>query len=159
MSTAIGGVLPAVNGVRVLWEQLLGRDVTVTPANAAPSGAMTVAEFCDDRGRLRVLAVADLALTVWAGCALGLIPPGGAEDQIAEGSASASALDNFHEVLNVSTSLFNQDGPHVRLTTLHAPGADLPAELAELARRSGDRRDLTVEIARYGTGRLSFVLA
>jgi hypothetical protein len=151
-------VLPASLGVRNLLEDLLGREVTVAPADpprAEDLRTAVVAVYVDDGLRLSAVLVLDLSLAAFAGAALGLMPVGGAEDCIGEKSLSPTLAENVSELCNVLTALLNREGaPHLRLYQLHLPGAALPSDVAAHALALGNRLDLSVSVARYGAGHL-----
>ena len=147
--------------VRELLTDLLGRDVVVEPADPFTGDSArgsTFAVYVDDVGTTRVVAVADFALSAWAGAAVGLMPAGGASDAIDEGELSPMLRENLAEVLNVMAALLNEAGrPHVKLTEVHHVDAwPHPQVLADVA-TTGRRLDLVVTIPLYGKGRLSVV--
>jgi hypothetical protein len=154
--------LPVAKPVRDLLLDLLGRNVevsTVGPWSPEPGEKATYAVYVDDRLATRALAVADLPLSGYAGGAIGLLPPGGVQDAVAEGDLSQLVVENLYEVLNICASLMNAEGtPHVKLHQMFAPGTLPPADVAAWSRTFGRRLDLEVSIAGYGSGRLSFVL-
>ncbi|MEN3309553.1 MAG: hypothetical protein V7603_5755 [Micromonosporaceae bacterium] len=151
-------VIPASLGVRNLLEDLLGREVTVSPADpprAENLRTAVVAVYVDDGMRLSAVLVLDLALAAFAGAALGLLPVGGAEDCVKEKSLSPMLAENVSELCNVLTGLLNREGaPHLRLYQLHLPGDALPGDVASHAVALGNRLDLEVAVARYGSGHL-----
>lgn len=153
--------LPNPKDVRDFLGDLLGRDVTVSVVDAwapLPVDAPCAAEYLDDTGQLRAVVVADLPLAVHLGAAIGLVPPGGAKDMVAERSPGAMVLANLAEVLNIVAALFNVGtNPHVRLTGVHDPGAPFPSHVAEAARTLAGRLDLEVDVAGYGGGRLALI--
>lgn len=155
--------LPNPKDVRDLYNDLLGRDVEVKAVNfwaPKPIDWPSAAEFVDDMGRLQAIVALDLSLAVFTGAAIGLVPAAGAKDMIDEHYPSEMVLGNLYEVLNVLTSIFNTaENPHVKITTMHKPGASLPTELATALARPAGRLDLEVEIAGYGSGRLALVAA
>jgi hypothetical protein len=62
-------------------------------------------------------------------------------------------------VVNVAAALLNAGGvTHSKLYKLYAPGEAVPGDLAGLA-AGFNRIDLDVEVAGYGSGALSIVLA
>jgi hypothetical protein len=156
-------VLPAPLVVRNLLEDLLGREVTVSPGDllhAEDLRAASVAVYVDDGLRLSALLILDLALAAYAGAALGLMPVGGAQDCIDDKELSKTLADNVAELCNVLTGLLNREGlPHLRMYHLHLPGESLPNDVAAHAVALGNRLDLNVEISRYGAGRLWLTLA
>jgi hypothetical protein len=154
--------LPTTKEIRDLLAGLLGRETTLAPTAPyapRPEEAASVAVYVDDQLRITALVVCDLRLSAYAAAALGLVPAGGAEDAIAEGRLPDTLAENLYEVLNVGASLFNAPGAeHLRLYELHPAGPALPPAVRIQALTLGRREDLTVEIAGYGSGRLSVVL-
>jgi hypothetical protein len=141
-------------------EGLLGRDVTVSPGRpVAPTAEVRagVGVYVDDQLNLAAAAAADLPFCAFTGSALGLIPAAMAEGASEEG-LTPPMWENFCELLNIGASLLNADGAtHLRLYTTTSP-AELPAnDVGELLRGFGNRIDLQVAIAGYGTGSLSIV--
>lgn len=134
-------ITPEIADLGSMIGDLVGTDVTLSegPGVTAPSH---VARFVFDDGSLAYECVADLATVVHLGCALVLIPPGAAEEQVEAGAARSEVVENFHEVMNVSSSAFNLAGSaHLRLDTVHTG----PVE------GTGEKITLTIEVARYGT--------
>ena len=156
--------LPPNKAVKDVFEDLLGRDVEVSPSNdRTPVGRehLTMeAVYVDDQMRMRAVIVTDLALTAYCATAIGLVPPGGAEAAIEDGELSESLVDNISEVFNIMAGLFNRDGaPHVRLYAWYPPGDPAPADVADLTAAFIGRNDLDVSIAGYGDGQMGLVLA
>jgi hypothetical protein len=148
--------LPGLMPVRTMLEELLGREVTVTPADPATAGdlpRMAVALYVDGAGRLAAVLGMDLALAAYAGAALGLLPAGAAADSIEEEQLSPMLRENVQELYNILTGLLNKEGgPHLTLYRVVAPGEDLPSDAAAYLLALGNRLDAKVEISRYGGG-------
>ncbi len=155
-------VLPAPVAVRNLLEDLLGRDVEVEPTGPLSKEAMpttTVAEYVDDVRRLRAVIGLSLSLAAYAGAAVGLLPPGAAEDSIDDKCLSPMLAENVTEVCNVLSGLLNREGaPHLRLGQVYLSGDSLPNDTAVRLLALGNRLDLRVDVARYGEGKLSISL-
>lgn len=151
--------LPAPKAVRDLLCDLLGKDVTVQPADA-PSGAVppTAVFVHDDLSTAGVIGF-ELPLAAYVAAAVGLIPPGGAEACVEDGELSPLFGENLAEVCNVLATLFNRTGrPHVKLHTLHRTGPDVPTDVISHLQALGNRVDLSVTVAGYGTGAFSLVV-
>lgn len=159
MSLTLPGLLP----VRNMLEDLLGREVTVTPADAVVAAdlpTMVVAVYVDGAGRLAAVLGMDLPLAANAGAALGLMPPGAAEDSIEDKQLSPMLAENVQELCNILTGLLNREGaPHVSLHQVFVPGEALPSDAAAQMLAYGQRLDVKVEIARYGAGVFALSLA
>lgn len=153
--------LPVAKDVKDVFEGLLGKACEFHEgATLDASGKNLVATYVDDSLQLRALVAVDLPLAVYSGAAIGLLPPGGAQDLVADGVLPKGHRENAAEVLNILASLFNTAGaPHLRLYGTHAPGEAVPGDVqAHLAKKAG-RVDFTVEVKGYGKGKLAVVLA
>ena len=156
-------VIPVALTVRNLFEDLLGRDVTVAPGDPMtaadlPTGVFAI--YTDTSQQLYAVLGMQLALAANAGAALGLLPAGAAEDSIEEKKLFPNLAENVFELCNVLTSLLNREGaPHVKLYQVIYPGMDLPNDARAHLLALGKRLDLTVEVARYGKGKFSLSLA
>lgn len=154
--------LPQPKQLRDLLADLLGRDVTLSPATPfapAPDTAASIAVYVDDQLRISALILCDLAFSAHAGAAIGLIPVGGAQAAIDDRKITDAMAENLYEVLNIAASMFNVAGAeHLRLHALHPAGPPLDPQLRISALTLGRREDLTIDIAGYGTGAVSVVL-
>ncbi|GLY03238.1 MULTISPECIES: hypothetical protein [Actinoplanes] len=156
-------VLPGSLAVRNLFEDLLGREVIVSPGDplSAEDIAMaTVAIFTDANQKIYACLGLEMSLAANAGAALGLLPPGAAEDSIDEKELFPNLAENVFELCNIFTSLLNKEGsPHVKLYQVIYPKMDLPADARAVLLALGRRLDLMTEVSRYGKGKLSLSLA
>ncbi|KRA31158.1 MULTISPECIES: hypothetical protein [unclassified Nocardioides] len=154
--------LPQPKQLRDLLADLLGRDVTLSPATPfapAPDTAASIAVYVDDQLRISALILCDLTFSAHAGAAIGLIPVGGAQAAIDDGKITDAMSENLYEVLNIAASMFNVAGAeHLRLHALHPAGPPLDPQLRISALTLGRREDLTIDIAGYGAGAVSVVL-
>jgi hypothetical protein len=155
-------VLPGSMAVRTLFEDLLGRDCTVSPGDPLTTDDLStaaVAIYTDNAQQIYGVLGMQLSLAANVGAALGLLPPGAAEDSIDEKTLFPNLAENVFELCNVLTSLLNREGaPHVRLHQVIYPGMALPNDARAHLLALGRRVDLTIEVSRYGKGRLSLSL-
>jgi hypothetical protein len=156
-------VLPASLAVRNLFEDLLGRDVNVSPGDPMTADDLptaTVAIYHDSVQQVYGVLGLQLSLAAHVGAALGLLPPGAAEDSIDEKKLFPNLAENVFELCNVLTSLLNREGaPHVKLSQVVYPGMPLPSDARAHLLALGRRLDVIIEVARYGKGTLSLSLA
>jgi len=156
-------VIPGSLTVRKFFEDLLGREVTVSPGNPIEQVDLptaVIAVFTDAGQQLYAVLGMQLTLAAHAGAALGLLPPGAAEDAIDEKKLTPALAENVFELCNVLTSLLNVEGaPHVKLYQVVYPGMPIPNDAVPYLMALGRRLDLTVEVARYGKGKFSLALA
>jgi len=152
--------LPVPKAVKDLFEELLGRPVTVgigEPFRAADlKQHPLVSTYVDDGMILRAVVGMDLPLAAYAGAALGLIPSGGAQACIEDKELSTNMGENVTEVCNIVASLLNREGlPRLRMYRTFLPGTDAPADALAQLQAIGRRLDLTVEVLGYGGGRMA----
>ncbi|MFL6107495.1 MAG: hypothetical protein ACJ72L_11070 [Marmoricola sp.] len=154
--------LPSTKEIRDLLTELLDREIQVSPSAPlapTPNNPCTVAVYVDDTLQVTSVIAFDLALSAYAGGAIGLVPVTGAQAAVEERVLSATLRENLYEVLNIAASLFNKDGAtHVRLYDAHHIGNPLPGDVLVKALTLGRREDLAIDVAGYGSGRLSVVL-
>ena len=160
MTAPAPALLPNPKDVRDLLEGLLGKDVTVSPGDPVSlNDKPCVAVYVDPTMATTALVLVDIRLAAWCAGALALLPKGGLEDAIDERELSEMHLEVVYEVVNVAAAMFNGGGiNHSKLYKLYAPGEALPGDIAGLA-AAFNRIDLTVDVAGYGKGSLSIVLA
>jgi hypothetical protein len=153
-------ILPAPKDVRDLLEGLLGKDVTVSPGDPVSlNDGAALAVYVDPQLSTNAVCLVDVPLAAWFAGALALLPKGGLEDAIEDGELSDMQLEVVYEVVNVAAAMFNGGGvTHSKLYKLYAPGETVPADLAAVA-AGFNRIDLEVDVAGYGTGSLSIVIA
>lgn len=155
--------VPTLKAVRDLLGDLTGKDVELSggadPVPVGGTSGSVVGLYVDAELKSRALIAFDLPLAAWTGAALGLVPPGAAQDAVAEGELPESLLENCGEVLNIMASLFNlPKAPHLKLYSIFS-GEQVRPDVRELAVRSAPRDDIRIEVARYGTGHMSVVIA
>lgn len=156
--------LPTRQAVRETFEMLMGRGVKSGDGTRVTldltTGPISVGTIIDDHGFLSAVFAADLPLAVFAGACLGLLPAGGAEDTVAEKELTETINENFYEVLNILSGVFNIEGaPHVRLGEVYTDPAAMPPAVLLTVKSLTHREDVFIDIAGYGTGNLSIVLA
>ena len=158
--TAAPALLPNPKDVRDLLESLFGKDITVSPGDPVSlNDKPAVAVYVDPTMATTALCLVDIRLAAWLAGALALLPKGGLEDAIDEGELSVMHLEAVYEVVNIAASMFNGEGVnHSKLHKLHAPGEPVPGDIAGLA-AAFNRIDLKVDVAGYGSGNLSIVMA
>lgn len=156
--------LPDSKPIRDLFQDLLGRSISISemtePVVPTARRACCVGLYVDDSRETKALVAADLDLAARAGAALGLVPPAGADAAIENRELPAALYDNFHEVMNILSSLFNLDDSraHVKLQTVYQPGSVIPTNAAMQLRGLGRRADFELVIDGYGVGSLGVVV-
>ncbi len=151
-------LVPDAGSVRPVMQMLFGEQAKVKDAPAAPA-AGPVASFVDDGGVAVAVAQCDAAFGAYAGAALSLIPPAGAAEAVASGALTEGMAANLHEVMNICSSLFMDDGTaHLKLDRVYGDGAAAPEPVQALL-RAGSGPSLSVEIPRYGAGVLRLCVA
>ncbi len=154
--------LPTNKEIRDLLSGLLGREVTLQPAAplvVSPKKPASVGVYVDDSLVVRAVIACDVAFSAYAAAAIALMPLPATESSLAQNHLQETLAENLYEVLNVAASLFNVgNAMHLRLLDLHPAGAKLPGDVLMRTLTLGRREDLTLDIAGYGTGRMSVIL-
>jgi hypothetical protein len=154
--------LPASKAVKDVLEGLLGRDVTVAPSDplvVADLPNTVVAVYVSDSQRLSAVLGIDLSLAAYTGAALGLVPVGGAQACLEDRALTPMLAENVTEICNILASVLNREGaPRVRLSQTFMAGDNPPADAASQLLAIGNRLDLQVGVAAYGSGQLSLSL-
>jgi len=156
--------LPTPEGATEMLSNLLGRKVTVSEGDAiAPDAApmAMISSFTDDTGIIALACICDIGFVCNAGAALSMLPAGGAEDCVDSGEVSDTINENFYEVMNITSLLFNdQEAPRLILREmLPMPGSNLPDDLGALVASPAGQANFKIKIAGYGEGGMSLLLA
>lgn len=151
--------LPPVKLIKDVIDGMLGKEVSVAPADAltsADSIGGAIAVYVDDSNHLSAVAGWDLNLAAIVGAAVALVPVGAAEDAIEDKSLPDNLLENLSEVSNVLASVFQLPGnPHLRLAQMYRPINSAGNDAVQLLYALGNRIDLSVDVPHYGIGRLA----
>lgn len=153
--------LPDESSATTLLTAALRREVKMTKTKPATPAEVPIAgAFVDGNDRLIGACLVDLPLAAYAGAALSLIPADAARDSIKAKELEDFMQDNFAEVLNICSRLFDIDSTHrVRLSATSFPPAGYPAEIASMVAKPAKRFDVDLDISGYGKGRFSMLLA
>ena len=104
------------------------------------------------------VCLCDTKFAAYAGAALSMLPPGGAEDAADSGDISATMKENVYEVMNIcSRLLMSDDTPHLKLENMYNDVAELSDEAIEMIKTAESSSHFGVDIPNYGKGRLSLV--
>jgi len=153
--------LPAAEPVARLLTDLLARQVIVKPTpRPGATDPGYVGQLVLPTGALGALSFSDRPFAAFVGAALALMPRSVAEEAVRKGVLPTGLLENYFEVVNIATALFNgvnDRASHVRLTEIQPTGPTLAAPLRALWLKPTARVDLLVDVAGYGSGKLTFV--
>lgn len=138
---------------------LLSRKVECKPLATAPPalGPRVFAVLRDDSGQAAWLAFS-LPLAASTAAALSLLPPGVAADAARTGKLDGALEENFHEIVNVLTTLLRARLPHARIEQIHAAGSREAVTMAGRVPTKAERADLDVSVTGYAGGPLTIVL-
>lgn len=128
----------------------------IGPAAVAKAGGKVdassishTAVYIDDSDQKVATCACSLPTAAALGCALSMIPPGGAEGMVEDKELSGMAVDNLYEVMNILSSLLMSDSTqHLRLSAVEQGGE---------ARLDGEGEEAYVlDLGAYGSGELIF---
>lgn len=155
--------LPALKDVAQTLTALMGRHVTVsvskTPYRPGPTERVLVATYRGLDGTLGAVCIADLGFAAYAGAALAMFTLPRAQESLRAGKLDEQLEENFHEVMNVISTILTRGDARERLDTVVPGLARAPGEAAALIGKHRARLDLEVEIRGYEKGRLTFLVA
>lgn len=120
-------------------------------ASPDASGLNHVAIYVNREDETVATCACNLPTAAALGCALSMIPPGGAEGMVEDGELSKMATDNFYEMMNIFSSLLmNDKSAHLKLVEVVVDAdkrlqADGGAEIA-----------FDLELGAYGKGNVVF---
>ena len=98
--------------------------------------------------------VADPAFASYSGASLTMMPKGAAEDA-AKGDYPPVILENFNEIMNICSRIFLDDlSPHLRLAEVKVGPGNLPDAARSVMDEASQSRSFTVNIPKYGEGRI-----
>lgn len=154
--------LPQRHQLVELFEMLFGRHITIKkapPRKLTPDEDFWAAVYLNARPRIAGVMILDNELAVRASAALSLFPAHQADRFVKEGMDEA-LRENFDEVCNVATCLFQDDfATSVTLARVFHVPDQRPKPLFKLFRAHGHRKDVTVEIKGYGKGSATLLVA
>lgn len=150
-------VVPTKEAIKTLLAMIFGDGLGVSDAETPELGDGHTATFIDDDDKLVAACVCDKSFVAYSGAALSMIPADVANEVINGGAVSEAMTGNFYEVMNICSKLLMSDSSaHLRLDKTLEPGAS-GDEIATLA-GGAQTKSFGVEIPRYGTGTLTFVV-
>lgn len=159
MSAETSPRAPAPKELRDLLGALLGREVTLRPAASParwPLPATTAAVYVDPALHVVGGLLLDLPLAARMGAAANTQPPSVALDAIEHGSLTGPLRAGALRVLADAAPLFGTRADGTARARLHAVqhAGDPPSPALALALERRHRRDLVVDVAGLGAGRL-----
>ena len=150
--------VPNSSAVTDLLGIIFGEDISVSDSESKELDSKHIATFIDREDNLVAVCACDKPFVGFSGGALSMMPAGAIEDMIAEDDLSGTLLDNFYEVMNISSKLMLSDtSDHLRLDkTMLASEAD--PSVSELA-SSSTHVGFELDIPNYGKGSMDFFIA
>jgi len=125
-----------------------------TPVDADAAGTL-VGCYLDDDDKAVAACVCDIEFAAFASSALTMIPPGGAEDAVANKALEPGMAANFHELMNIFSRFFiTENTPHLRLS-VSCPVSEAPDDIKAVIANATDRADVSIDLPRYGKGNIS----
>jgi len=159
--------LPIQESVRDFFVDLLGKGasvdksvaLTVTrPGGQDLSSKLVVAVYVDKREDIKAICLADMLLAAASGAALVLTPASVLPEVEQAGELPDSLRENYQEVANILSSLLNTPStPHLKLSEMKVLPEDLPEEAWAIIENPGTRRDYTLTVEGYTSGRFSLL--
>lgn len=151
--------IPDPETVASVMGDLIGKEISVAEGDSfhlGPDSPFIVVLFRDDEGFPGPVMIFDMALSIYTGAALSVLPPEEAAAAVGKNEFTEAMYDNFKEVVNiVGGTLFNgSDSPHLVLREIWVTPRKLPSELKAVFTEPSDRLDAKVNVEDYGDGKL-----
>ena len=143
---------PEAKKLTEMLSMILGVDAVAKSATALDGPALEyVASYVNREDEVVATCCCALPTAAYLGCALSMIPPGGAKGMIEENEVSKMATDNFYEVMNIFSSLLmNDKSAHLKLFEVVRDSEK------QLKADGGEEAIFTVQLGAYGAGELVF---
>lgn len=155
--------LPALKDVAQTLTALLGRHAAVsvskTPYRPGSAERVLIATYRGLDGTLGAVCLADLAFAAYVGAALAMFPLPRAQESLRAGKLDEQLEENFHEVMNVISTILTRGEARERLDAVLPRVAGVPADAAAALAKPRARLDLEVEVTGYAKGKLTFLAA
>jgi hypothetical protein len=151
--------LPNGDGVAQFLAATLRREVAAKPAKPADERLVMAGHYVNGMKNLIGGCFCDRSLVAYAGAAFSLVPADAAEECLAGAELDEVLVENFAEVLNICSRLFEGGtGQRVTLNRIEEPGTPPSPASQAMLKHPVKRLDLEVEIAGYGKGRIALAL-
>lgn len=152
--------VPSPGSIARILTDLFDKKVTASLAprlELRPGKSLMAALYTDDLKLPAYVCICNLEFAARSAAALALMPPAAAEEDIAARKLSPALGENLTEILNICAQALNRvSESHIRLAMV-GEFEELPTKSRIATVTCGNRADLTVDIQRYGEGRLTFV--
>jgi len=152
-------ILPKSKDLLNSFGMLYGNNLDVTESSAKPLSENKVyGLFVDPEGKPVAATMCDAPFAAFAGSALMMLPPGGAEDAAESGDLTPAMEDNVHELINICSRMFMGDNtPHLKLEKMYTDESQLPEDARAMIDTAPESNGFGIDFPRYGSGMLSFV--
>ncbi len=145
--------LADVGSTEKLFSTTLRRTVTATVVHLPESSLLVAGHYVNDAGTVVGGCFADRALATYAGAALSLVPAAAAHESIAADRLDELLLENFAEILDICSRLFDRASDRrISLRTVERGPDQRSALSLAILRDPAQRRDLELDISGYGKG-------
>lgn len=133
-----------------MLQMIVGPAAVAKSADSADVSSIShTALYIDSTGDVVATCAVAMPTAAALGCALSMIPPGGAEGMVEDNELSAMANDNLYEVMNILSSLLMSDSTsHLKLSKVEASSE---------VRIEGEAEEAyALDLGAYGAGELVF---
>lgn len=142
----------------LLGQQVVVKEVDDKLLHGKPDTPTFAGLYSSNHGDICAVAICSLSLAAAMGACLGLVPTAQAEEWVSTRRIPAEGIENFCEILNIMSSMFNDayPGRHVRLRTVLQPGQVPPQiDIRQLLDGTVPGINMSVDIERYPGGRIT----
>lgn len=152
-------LLPNATETMSIFGMLYGDNVSVdkTDKVIGVEESKLTGLFVDADGQPVAACMCDTPFAAYAGAAMTMLPPGGAQDAVEEDDISQTMKDNVYEVMNICSRLMmSDDTPHLKLENMY-DRSELSEEALAMIEKAEGHKEFGVSFNNYGSGHISFV--
>lgn len=136
---------------------LLGEDMNITMTQESSDSGAYTAVYVDTEGEPKALGVCDLPFAAYSAGAMTMMPKDPVDEALRSEDLPEMMFSNLHEVFNICTRLLIDDQTkHIKLQEV-SKTTEAELSLSSAPTVSG-RADFKIDIPRYGSGTITFVV-
>ena len=154
---ATGYIVPTTDSIGDTLKMVLGDGLEVDASDPSGIEDAYIATYVNDSGDVVAICTCDLPFVAFTGAALSMIPADTAKSMAGGGELNPAVAGNFHEVMNICSTLMMTDSTaHLKLKDT-LPSKDSEALKSGFA--EGQACAFQVNVPGYGQGLIAFRIA
>lgn len=150
-------LVPKTDRIYDMLSMLCGEELEVSDTTEPGQPNDFVGIYIDDTGIPKAACTCDFSFAAYTSAAFTMMPPATAHQTVETKEVTPMLMDTLNEVANILTRvLIDNDTAHLKLKGVKS-AAEAKGELTVI-QMSSKEYDFVVDIPRYGTGRIRFLV-